>query len=52
VAARADALAELSRRPALTAASGLEAELATAAVVGGVQRRLAALRGELGLPPG
>ncbi|HEY2702510.1 MAG TPA: PspA/IM30 family protein [Candidatus Dormibacteraeota bacterium] len=52
VAARADALAELTRRPALTDTSGLEAELATAAVAGGVQRRLAALRGELGLPPG
>ncbi len=51
VAARADALAELSRRPALGDAAGLEAGVAAPAVAGGVERRLAALRGELGLPP-
>jgi len=52
VQARADALAELERRPALGDAAALEAEVTSAAVAGGVQRRLAALRGELGLPPG
>jgi phage shock protein A len=51
VQARADALAEVSRRPALTDTAGLEAEVTAAAVAGGVERRLATLRGELGLPP-
>jgi phage shock protein A len=51
VQARADALAELTRRPALGDATALETEVTAAAVAGGVQRRLAALRGELGLPP-
>jgi len=51
VQARADALAELSRRPALGDAAALEAEVTSAAIAGGVERRLAALRGELGLPP-
>jgi phage shock protein A len=51
VQARADALAEMSRRPALTDTAGLEAEVTAAAAAGGVERRLAALRGELGLPP-
>jgi phage shock protein A len=52
VQARADALAELTRRPALGDADGIEAEVTAAAIAGGVERRLAALRGELGLPPG
>ena len=51
VQARADALAEMSRRPALGDAHAIEAEVTSAAVAGGVERRLAALRGELGLPP-
>lgn len=51
VRARADALTEVGRRPALGDGAGLEAEVTAAAVAGGVERRLAALRGELGLPP-
>jgi phage shock protein A len=51
VQARADALTELTRRPALGDAAALETEVTAAAVAGGVERRLAALRGELGLPP-
>lgn len=51
VQARADALAELTRRPALGDGAGIEAEALSTAISGGVERRLAALRGELGLPP-
>jgi phage shock protein A len=51
VQARADALAELNRRPALGDTIAIEAEVTAATVAGGVERRLAALRGELGLPP-
>ena len=52
VQARADALTELNRRPALGDTAAIAADVTSAAVAGGVERRLAALRGELGLPPG
>jgi len=51
VQARADALAELTSRPSLGDGTAIEAEVLSAAISGGVERRLAALRGELGLPP-
>jgi phage shock protein A len=51
VQARADALGELARRQPAATDADVEARLTSAAVAGGVARRLASLRGELGLPP-